>query len=180
MLRGSTVFNVEQCENLPERFNPEPIPTKPVEGELNGEFIAATIRTGADIRHNEQRAYFAHAGDYINMPKPETFDTADNYCSVLAHELVHWSGHTDRLDRQMTVGRDKYDYSFEELVAELGAAFTAGEFGFRPTVRHANYIEGWIKNLENDHKMIFRAASRASKALAFLYPDDEVEQLIAA
>ena len=66
---------------------------------------------------------------------------------------------------------------FEELVAEINAAFCCASLGITPTVRHADYIGSWLEVLREDNRAIVRAASQASKAadwlLGFL-PDADV------
>ena len=61
-------------------------------------------------------------------------------------------------------------YAVEELVAELGAAFGCAQLGVTNSPRqdHANYLAGWLKVLEIDHKAIFWASARASEAVAYL------------
>jgi antirestriction protein ArdC len=78
-------------------------------------------------------------------------------------------------------------YAFEELVAEMNAAFCCASLGIVPTVRHADYIGLWLEVLQEDNRAIVRAASQASKAADWLLgfaadlalrtpePDDERE-----
>jgi antirestriction protein ArdC len=66
------------------------------------------------------------------------------------------------------------DYSREELVAELGAAMLCtvtnidSSKAFRNSVA---YIQGWLRALKNDNKMIVWAASRAEKAAKYIMND---------
>ena len=48
----------------------------------------------------------------------------------------------------------------------MAAAFTCASLGIQPTVRHSDYMGGWLAVLRADEKAIFRAASAASKAAA--------------
>ena len=59
-------------------------------------------------------------------------------------------------------------YAFEELVAEMNAAFCCASLGIVPTVRHADNIGSWLEVLREDNRAIVRAASQASKAADFL------------
>jgi ParB/RepB/Spo0J family partition protein len=59
-------------------------------------------------------------------------------------------------------------YAFEELVAEINAAFCCASLGITPTVRHADYIGSWLEVLREDNRAIVRAASQASKAADWL------------
>lgn len=133
------------------------------------------VATKADIRHNEPKAYYSPMGDYINMPKPDTFigsktsSATECYYSTLCHELVHWTGASKRVGRLFGVGRT--EYAIEELVAELGAAFLCADLGIASTPRpdHAAYIASWLKALRNDNKFIFQAASTAQKACDYAH-----------
>ncbi len=135
-LKGYTVFNAEQCENLPAHYTAKaeaPALTPLQRIEAADRFFAAT---GADIRHGGTRAFYAQGPDYVQMPPFETFRDAESHAATLAHELTHWTKHDKRLARDM--GRVKWGdegYAREELVAELGSAFLCADLGITPEVR---------------------------------------------
>ena len=58
----------------------------------------------------------------------------------------------------------------EELVAELGAAFVAGQLGLavEPRTDHAPYLASWLKVLKADSRAIFTAASKAQAGTDYL------------
>ena len=120
-LKGYTVFNAEQCENLPALYTAKaetPALTPLQRIETADRFFAAT---GADIRHGGTRAFYAQGPDFVQMPPFETFRDAESYAATLAHELTHWTKHDTRLARDM--GRVKWGdegYAREELVALSG------------------------------------------------------------
>lgn len=66
-------------------------------------------------------------------------------------------------------------YAFEELVAELGAAFLCAEIGIQGDLRHEGYIGSWVRKLKEDKRAIFRAASQARKAAEHLRPEAEAQ-----
>ncbi|MGR5299502.1 zincin-like metallopeptidase domain-containing protein, partial [Vibrio mediterranei] len=70
--------------------------------------------------------------------------------ATLTHELTHWSGNKNRLNRLKNKKFGSRDYAFEELVAELGSAFLMAEFGFTGELQHASYIESWLQALGKD------------------------------
>ena len=73
--------------------------------------------------------------------------------------------------------------AFEELVAEMNAAFCCASLGIVPTVRHADYIGSWLEVLREDNRAIVRAASQASKAADWLLahlPDEDGDVTVAA
>src|SRR6185369_9152954 len=84
------------------------------------------------------------------------------------HELVHWTGHKSRLNRDLKNRFGAREYAAEELIAELGAAFLSAEFGFDGDVRNAGYIATWIDLLKSDKRAFFTACSKASKAVDYL------------
>jgi antirestriction protein ArdC len=105
-LKGYTVFNAEQCENLPAHYTAKaeaPALTPLQRIEAADRFFAAT---GADIRHGGTRAFYAQGPDFVQMPPFETFRDAESYAATLAHELTHWTKHDKRLARDM--GRVKW------------------------------------------------------------------------
>jgi antirestriction protein ArdC len=177
-MKGYTVFNVEQIEELPPHFYATAAPTlDPMQRiEAADRFFAGT---GADIRHGGDYAYYAMQADYIQMPPFESFRDAESYCSTLAHEMTHWTKHPNRLDRDF--GRRAFGdlgYAREEMVAEIGAAFLCCDLGITPEPRddHAAYLSHWLQVLKGDKRAIFRAAAHAQRAVDFLHglqPDSE-------
>lgn len=167
MLRGYTVFNVDQIDGLPERFQPAARPALPYGPKQRAELQEAALRSsGADIRESGDQAFYVPAQDYVNLPTFDRFHTAGGYLATLAHELCHWTGHPSRLDRQQRNAFGSKDYAFEELVAEIGAAFVGARLGIvgEHIDNHAAYVASWLKALRSDKKMIFKAASLAQLA----------------
>ena len=170
MLRAYTVFNVDQCENLPAKIaTPEPIkPRHTDERDATiDEFIAAT---GADFRADVggDRAYYSPSQDFVAMPAFAAFKSAATYYATAFHELGHWTGSTKRLDRQFGKRFGDRAYAAEELVAELTAAFLCAEFNIDGELRHAGYIQNWIALLKDDARAFFTAASAAQKAADYM------------
>lgn len=175
MLRSYAVFNADQVDG----YDHSETGTAP-ERDLVTRIDQAERycrQTGADIRHGGAGAYYDRMGDYINIPETAAFvDTrhataTENYYATLLHELTHWSGAPHRLDRDKAKSRQELQkYAFEELVAELGAAFLCSALGITQTPRedHAHYIKGWLQALRGDRKFIFRASAQAAKAVTFL------------
>ena len=138
---------------------------------------AFVSNTKAHIRHGEGGAYYVPSYDLINMPERKTFrndnghDATHGYYATLLHELTHWTGHKSRLDRlQKGVVKGSASYAFEELIAELGAAFLCQKLGItnEPRHDHVNYLASWIKALKNDKSFLIKAAAKADKAVKFM------------
>jgi antirestriction protein ArdC len=109
--------------------------------------------------------------DSIHMPEQETFDSEDHYYGTLFHEMAHSTGHESRLARPGVSNPIRYgshDYSQEELVAEMGAAFLAAEAGIDAEGlmdNSAAYVASWLKALRNDKKLVVFAGAQAQKAV---------------
>lgn len=169
--RASWVFNCAQVEGWrPPGLERE----NPVEAMDRVErFIKAT---GADIRERGHQAFYHRVGDYIQVP-PRVAFTGTNTCTpteafyaTVFHELTHWTGHSSRLDRDLSGRFGGKAYAMEELVAELGAAFLCADLEVTnlPRQDHAQYIGEWYTLLTFDKKAVFFAASRASAAATYL------------
>jgi antirestriction protein ArdC len=166
-LKRFTVFNAAQCEGLPEDVA---IVAPPPAPDLIEPQVEALIRaTGIDFRIGGNRAFYVPALDYVQVPPPQAYFEPINWHRTALHELGHATGHPSRLGRDMTGGFGTKKYAFEELVAELNAAFCCASLGIVPTVRHADYIGSWLRVLREDNRAIVRAASQASKAADWLF-----------
>src|SRR5215204_2677837 len=168
MLREYTVFNVDQCDGLPDSIRagkPMRVRNPDERHFLADDFMRAT---GADVREGQGEAYYAAGHDFISMPTFSAFKGADHFYNVAFHELTHWTGHKARLDRDLKQRFGSRAYAAEELVAELGAAFLCAEFSLDGDVRNAGYIATWIELLKADKRAFFTACSKASKAADYL------------
>ena len=172
VLRSFTVFNIDQVDgesvdHLRASTNQEPVSSEP-DYNAAREAIAAT---GAEFRYGGDRAFykrpigefpFHQDGDFICLPDPSRFFEVYEFISTSFHELVHWS--------EVRLGWTG-SYAMGELIAELGATFAAAQLGIPGSDNldnHAAYLASWLKELENDPKAIFKAASQASKATEFI------------
>lgn len=176
MLNTYKVFNVDQCEGLPEKYLRAKSTTIEVPGLPDSDRIltadAWIDRVGADLRIGGNRAYFAPDSDHVQMPEFSRFISHDAYYATILHELTHWSGGKSRLNRDLNNRFGSNKYAAEELIAELGAAFLCSDLGIvdTDTIRddHASYIESWLKVLKGDSKAIFTAAAKAEQACKYL------------
>ena len=179
LARASHVFNAAQVDG----YEPKEMP-QPADFQRMREVEAFVAAVKAKVDHGHSVACYRPGTDTIEMPKPEWFmasatSTAEqSYYAILLHELTHWSGAPHRLNR--TFGKRFGDkaYAFEELVAELGAAFMCAAFGIstEPRPDHAGYVSSWLEVLNRDPKAIFTAASKAQEAfehLAYLATKNE-------
>ncbi|EEZ39244.1 ArdC family protein [Photobacterium damselae] len=170
MLKTFTVFNLDQLENIdkPDLIS-EPTYTKN-EFNLLPHVEAAIEKTHAQIEYRGSRAFYSLGDDKIVIPNRDRFHSQSDLYATIWHELVHFTGHPSRLDRNIMNQFGSKDYAVEELVAELGAAFCCADLGIIGEAQHESYIASWLHRLRNDKRFIFKAASLASKAHQFLLP----------
>lgn len=163
-LRAYTVFNAEQLDGLEPSAEQETGPA--LAGEVQGFFN----RVGARVLHGGDRAYYMLSADVMQLPPVTAFKDTSAYCATRAHELIHWTGHSSRLAREFGQRFGDEAYAFEELVAELGAAFVCADMGLatEPREDHAAYLQHWLAVLRLDKRAIFTAASHAQRAADFL------------
>jgi antirestriction protein ArdC len=165
-LKRFTVFNLAQCEGLPENLAAPPPPPEP--GLIEPEVEALIKATGIDFRIGGGRAFYMPTHDYVQVPPPQVFFDPINWHRTALHECGHASGAPHRLNRDLSGTFGTKKYAFEELVAEISAAFCCAALVIVPTVRHADYIGSWLEVLREDNRAIVRAASQASKAADYI------------
>jgi antirestriction protein ArdC len=170
-LKRFTVFNVAQCDGLPESAAPGAPPVR--QREIVPRAEALMQATGAHILVRGGAAFYSPSLDAIQVPPQSAFFQQIDYYRTCFHELGHWTGHPSRLNRDMSGRFGSSPYAREELVAEIASAFVCASLDIVPTVRHADYLANWLGVLRDDNRAIFRAASQASKASDFILAFDQ-------
>jgi antirestriction protein ArdC len=179
VLRHYTVFNTEQCEGIEARSpaTPEVDAGEQVFSPIEtAAAIVAGFKGGPRIEHKGGRAFYRPKEDLIRIAEPDRFVDPESYYATLFHELVHATGHSSRLDRGLDANLSPFgspDYSKEELVAEMGAAFLAAAAGIgQQTIEQsAAYIDGWRRKIGSDPKLVIHAAGAAQKASDWVLGD---------
>lgn len=170
--RASFVFNSAQVDG----YEPPAVVTPANPAETLDAVERFVTSTGAAIQHGGESAYYHRGTDHIQMPQKnifigtDTMSATESYYAVLLHELTHWTGAKNRLDRTMGKRFGDDGYAMEELVAELGAAFLCADLSITASARpdHAAYIDNWLRVLKSDKRAIFTAAAKASQAADYL------------
>ncbi len=173
LLRTFTVFNTQQIEGLPEKFTQA---AQPQISEFEDNAAAEILLGQAEIQYGMNRACFIPSLDKIHLPNKTEFKSIPDFYATALHELTHWTGHKSRLARDFSGRFGDASYAFEELVAELGAAFLCASTGVDGQLQHDSYIASWLKVLKNDKKVIFTAAAAARKAAEFVTVTEEAEE----
>ncbi len=133
-----------------------------------GELAALVAASGAVIHIGAERPMYDIRTDEIRLPAYAADVSPSAYFSDLAHELIHWTRHPSRLDRDlgMTVWCDP-GCAHEEVVAELGAIYLCAGLGMSLQSR-ADYIIGWLYWVQNRNIPLLSAARYAAQAVCYL------------
>ena len=124
---------------------------------------------------HENRAAYSPSWDIVMMPSINQFkialtgsdddrDGVARYWATLWHEVVHWTGHPSRLNRERHRRWGDRRYAFEELIAELGAAFLCAHLGIDGELQHESYLDSWCRALSQDRARSLWTASRYASA----------------
>ena len=174
-LKQFTVFNLEQTTGIEI---PKPMTEESTLNKLERcEQIWKTMPQQPSIKNDGvNKAFYRPTTDSIHLPKWSRFKSSEEYYSTLYHELIHSTGHETRLARVGIMDTDHFgseQYSKEELIAEIGSAFLCGTTGIeKQTLTNSSaYINGWLKKLRNDKRLIVIAAAQAQKAVDWIYGD---------
>lgn len=173
------VFNIEQITGLDES-KLYSAPAAPDQAVTTGTELANTV--GAKLLpYGGNRAYYVPSQDAIRLPALEQFKGENCFDAVIYHELVHWTGHTSRKNRDLSGRFGDMDYAAEELIAEMGSAFICARLGVEMKgLQHASYVDHWLKILRGDNRAIFTAARHAREAVEFMLDTVPEEQQQAA
>ena len=164
--------HVHRVQRRPSRQRPprrpSPSTLAPLDRDARADAFFAAIP--AAVRWGSGSPCYRPATDDVVMPAFDAFHTAADAYATLAHELTHWTGHPTRLAR--TYGRRFGDdaYAAEELVAELGAAFTCALVGIDTVARtdHAGYLAHWCQMLRAQPSILWTVAAKAQAAADWL------------
>jgi len=169
MLRYYTVFNLDQVDGVKAPEEPEKETLNPI---AEAAAIVAGMPSAPSFGDGSQAAYYP-GRDEVVMPGFQDFLSSEEYYSTLFHELAHSTGHGSRLNRKEITEHNffgSHEYSKEELIAEMSAAFLCGEAGILPATieNSAAYLQSWAAKFKENKKMVVCAAASAQKAADFI------------
>lgn len=139
--RYATVFNIEQCENLPG----------PPENKGNVEIPDAEKMVGAfasrmkgGLRHSSGTAYFTPAKDMVTCPSLNQVVSTEEYYSTLFHEFSHRTMSTHDMDISKDLPRES-----EEVIAEISSSFLCNHAGIGSAVidNQISYVVSYMRTV---------------------------------
>lgn len=177
LLRYYHVFHLDDCEGIKSKIVPGAAPkVQPIEAaeKAIADYLSRQPKLRFQNDKPSNRAYYSLTRDEVVLPMLTQYDEPAEYYSTTFHELTHSTIPASRCDRKAENAQAFFgntEYSREELVAEIGSAMLCNRVGIEVERAFRNsvaYIQGWLKALNNDPKMVVWAAARAEKAAKFI------------
>jgi len=179
-LRYYRVFEINsQVEGMESKRKEMTFDHDPIE---KAEEIYKGYMNSPDYTFYSGQAVYSPTFDKINCPPLKDFTKAEEFYSTLFHEMVHSTGHKSRLARPGIITENvafgDEVYSKEELVAEMGAAMLCGVAGIDNSTidNSASYIQSWLRQLQDDNRLVVQAAAQAQKATDYILGKKEIDQ----
>lgn len=175
-IKNYVVFNSNQIENF-EEMNLDIEVEEPDElnfkiKESSEIFINSVIEKGLKLEYVKRNTgAYNPVQDKILMPERRFFVSEEKFYSTIFHEMVHWTGHETRLNRDLKNGLfNKKEYSYEELIAEMGSMLICLQNGISDElINSIRYLKGWSDlHKENRIEQIKKAFIDSKKAKKYL------------
>lgn len=184
-LKYYSVFNIDDVEVIDFQFN-DIVLNENEKLEVCEDILARYPNAPEYIFANSNKAFYSLFRDIVNMPKIEFHTSAEFYYTTFFYELTHSTGHKKRLNREGVAEMDGFGsmrYAKEELISALGVAFLCATAQIQKQEileNNAAYLASWLKILKEDKHFIFDVAAEAQKAVDYIYPVQEVQELAQA
>ena len=178
LLKYYNVFHLSDVEGIDSKIvkGEKPSTLEPVEEaeEVITAYVSREDGLTFVCDKESDRAYYSPGEDKVVVPQISQYAIVEEYYSTTFHELTHSTLKESRCNRVAENAHAFFgneDYSREELVAEMGSAMLCNRLCLEAKKAFKNsvaYIQGWLKELQNDDHMIVWAASRAEKAAKYI------------
>jgi antirestriction protein ArdC len=161
------VFNLDQTT-----IKDESIKAPEKTGLMSIPEVEMMIKNSGAVIHERisDKAYYAPGLDSITIPMIDQFKTLEGYYGTKFHELIHWTGHKDRLNRlKDNANFGSESYSREELIAEIGSVFLKTETGISDKIDNAAaYIKNWWAVIKEDKGSLIEAGGKGQKGAEYI------------
>lgn len=128
-------------------------------------------QSGARIYHDQsEKSFYNTETDSIHLCPKEQYINESLYYGTALHELTHWTGSTQRLDRCLdTYGLDIESRAREELIAEIGSYALCKDLklDFNPQ-NNVAYVQNWCEILRDKPDEIMKATHAALEAKEYI------------
>ncbi len=137
-------------------------------GDVEEAFHELFAATGIDYCSGASISFYSQFDDMIHLTSwTEAKDAT--FLSDWIHELVHATGHSSRLDRDLPPAFGHNAHGMEDLIAEISASIVCIDLGIEPALRHPESLAAWIDLLRSDRRALGCAVRHAREASAYLF-----------
>ena len=154
-------YNVWEISQTTLKRKQDDTPILPAERILENEKIQDPVMAGEKSVFNRPE---------FQLAERKSFNSREEFYSTAFHEVIHSTGHKDRLKRLMSTEYGNSEYAFEELIAEICSAFLCHRTGILQPVEKNTvaYCQHWAGVLRDNKKAIVQASGKAQKAVTWL------------
>ena len=171
--RTYTVFNAEQIDGLPPLE--QHLPEEPQQWEVCERAERLLQNAGARFEtNNEGWSIYDPDRDTIVMPDKEQFHSHEAYYAAAMHEMSHWTGHENRLDRNSpdNFHVDLKTRAQENLRAHLTCMTVNSKLRLPKESPGSFYHQAWIETIKNNPGELRSAASDADRMADYIQQYD--------
>ena len=168
------LFNAEQMRKM-EKWEKEPHVLSPAErAQLILDNSKAVIEYGGDDMLYDRQT------DTIVLPEVEQFASPEQYYAEALHQLAHWTGAEERLNRPQVGQPGEFTMIREELRTNLASLFLSKELNLPYELNyHEGFAASWSQLLKDEPAELFQAAFDAQQIVdVVLGFEKQIEQKI--
>ena len=175
LIRYGTLYNVAQCKNLEVSALPAYKATERLEEGRNKDVAQAALDLlkqspqlpRISISNDATEAFYDRRSNVMVTPPQSRCESDEVFSFEVFKAAMSATGCPDLLNRPTFV--DSFNAQREELITELGAGLLCGKLGIRPPQKvDEDTIDGWVKALNSDPRLLVRAGIQAQKAVALI------------
>jgi len=185
-----TIFNIEDCE-IEDKIKwelPKEEPTLRIDSDkldTLSEYIISRYLTRENINFatllNIEAPYYNKKEDKIRIKCVQNYPDTSSYYSDIFHELIHSTGHKERLNRDSLLKSKRVGDTFykeEELIAELGSLYILNSLNLltkRLLDDGIAYIMNWVNTdslanqIEENPTFIVSLFSKVERAKEYIF-----------
>jgi antirestriction protein ArdC len=164
------VFNGDVIDGIPEREKQEVDPSGRV--ERADKILEYWNDNEAKIIYGGNSAFYRPSTDEIHLPPKIVFVDMQEFYSTALHEVGHSTGHSSRLNRDLSSGFGTDGYAQEELRAEIASMFMEQDLEIDVSEKHiennSRYIKSWHDGIKENPNALFLAIADADKIAKYV------------
>lgn len=164
------VFNAELIDGMPEKEVSESS-----EFEVNEKaerLLDYWSENQCPIVYGGSMAFYSPSKDEIHLPNKKEFYSEQEFYSAALHETGHSTGHSSRLNRDLSGKFGSKEYAVEELRAEIASLFMEQDLGIvtekSEISNNSAYINNWLQIIKDDPDVLFKAIADADRIAQYV------------